>query len=98
MDEAIEVISKFAKAYEELQMKTELAETLSEIEVIESKYDEVMTLYHKTFADSVQSDNGGSDNEDNENIKTTKTVQIGKDLWKQLKRVSIPDFYGDVKK
>jgi len=89
MDGAVEVISQLAKTYKELNQKKDIEETLSEIDDIEHRYEETVTLYNKTFDESVKADLDIETEQQN-------SSQVGKDLWNQLKRVAISLFYGDV--
>ena len=91
MDNAVEVIHKLAKELNIANKPGDREKVLLEIEWIESQYEQLIESYNQEMERHRLSDSKSvvSDNEPSE------TRQIGKDLWKQLKRVSIPVFNGD---
>jgi len=90
MDNAVELIHKLAKELNIANKPGDREKVLLEIEWIESQYEQLIESYNQEM-EHILSDSKSviSDNE------PTETRQIGKDLWKQLKRVSIPVFNGD---
>lgn len=97
MDKAIEIAHELAKLYHITNRTNEKDKVLLEVETIEKQYDETMELYHREISRSVATYEAKSDVAESEqfNASSPEKGQIGKDLWKQLKRVSIPVFTGD---
>jgi len=89
MDRAIEIVHELARTYQDLNMKTEVADTLKEIDGFEYQYEEVVSLFNKTFSET------GSLKSETE--KEDRHEEIGKDMWKQLQRVTIPVFTGETR-
>ena len=91
MDGATEVIYELSDYLKSQKRTTDMLSVLKESEVIEEQYAETLKLYRTRMAEFRSDTDVPSKGEDCEG------PNIGKDMWKQLKRVSIPVFDGETK-
>ena len=84
MDESMQSIENVCKEYENQGKTNEMLSTITEVEEIEKEYENVLQQYHALEYD---------DRSDTK--KEKEKADLGKDLFKQLKRVSIPVFDGE---
>ena len=88
LDNLLESLNQLSHFYKETYRTDEMIQTIKEIESVEKQYEKIVDSFHESACKisvnvSVSSEVGKSKS------------QLGSDLWKQLKRVSIPVFYGD---
>jgi len=93
MDEAVESIHTLADLYKTTNQTEKMTKTMKEVDVLEANYDEMMVKYR---AELFETSSLKSEVEKEDNLKNEpKTATLGQDMWKQLRRVSIPVFAGD---
>ena len=97
IDESMEMakmsVHELCQFYNKTNRTEEMVKTVSEIELIDEKYETVVKLYHILMDNCVEvSVEGYVKGPTTERMSKS---QLGHDLWNQLKRVTIPVFDGD---
>ena len=88
LDNLLESLNQLSHFYKETNRTDEMIQIVKEIESAEKQYENIVDNFHEITGKI--SDNVSVSSE----IGKSKS-QLGSDLWKQLKRVSIPVFCGD---
>lgn len=96
MDKYIENINEIVSFLRNAGRTDEMIQALTEVERAESQYEEVLVAYRETKTDI--SSKGSKNNDNNHSTQEDNQDKKGKDLWRQLQRVSIPVFSGEKRK
>lgn len=93
MDKYVESVNTVIDFLKEVGKTEEMIKMASEITECEKSYEEAVQEYHEVQAEIKSSESGVSDKKHD----VSDVPDIGKDLWKQLKRVTIPVFDGETR-